>query len=315
MANIITLNKMNKNFFKKLKVLDGGMGQELHANGLVSKGTLWSTSAVLDEKYHQLIINTHLAFVEAGADVIVTNNFSSRRIRMIQNKVNHLFEFANKKACELALEAKKKSKKEIFIAGSIPAQFDTYKEDVRDNEIIYNSFKEQINCIKDYIDFFYLDVVSSGREIDIASEIIDKLNKPVLIGIHLSKNGKLPSGETITEIVNKYKCSSWIGILASCVSMEIAENSITELKKQNLSFGFKVNLWGEDEPSPMKELNNAKYNEDAVNLNTVMGKRVVEDNKFKELGLNFINNGATILGGCCETSPKHIKILSNLKNN
>ena len=136
MANIITLNKMNKNFFKKLKVLDGGMGQELHANGLVSKGTLWSTSAVLDEKYHQLIINTHLAFVEAGADVIVTNNFSSRRIRMIQNKVNHLFEFANKKACELALEAKKKSKKEIFIAGSIPAQFDTYKEDVRDNEII-----------------------------------------------------------------------------------------------------------------------------------------------------------------------------------
>ena len=70
MANIITLNKMNKNFFKKLKVLDGGMGQELHANGLVSKGTLWSTSAVLDEKYHQLIINTHLAFVEAGADVI-----------------------------------------------------------------------------------------------------------------------------------------------------------------------------------------------------------------------------------------------------
>ena len=83
MANIITLNKMNKNFFKKLKVLDGGMGQELHANGLVSKGTLWSTSAVLAEKYHQLIIDTPLAFVEAGADVIVTNNFSSRRIRTV----------------------------------------------------------------------------------------------------------------------------------------------------------------------------------------------------------------------------------------
>ena len=39
---------MNKDFFKKLKILDGGMGQELHAHGLVSKGTLWSTSAVLD---------------------------------------------------------------------------------------------------------------------------------------------------------------------------------------------------------------------------------------------------------------------------
>ena len=56
-------------------------------------------------------------------------------------------------------------------------------------------------------------------------------------------NGKLPSGESITEVVNKYKHSSWVGIIASCVSMEIAENSILEFKKQNLPFGFKVNLW------------------------------------------------------------------------
>ena len=40
---------MDKNYFKKLRVMDGGMGQELHAKGLISKGTLWSTSAILDE--------------------------------------------------------------------------------------------------------------------------------------------------------------------------------------------------------------------------------------------------------------------------
>ena len=101
---------MNKNFFKKIRILDGGMGQELHARGLVSKGTLWSTSAVLDKKYHNLIVDIHSEYIEAGAEVIVTTNFSSRRIRMEQNKVNDLFEFANKKACELALKAKEKSK-------------------------------------------------------------------------------------------------------------------------------------------------------------------------------------------------------------
>ena len=52
---------MDKNYFKKLRVMDGGMGQELHAKGLISKGTLWSTSAILDEKYHKLIVDTHLA--------------------------------------------------------------------------------------------------------------------------------------------------------------------------------------------------------------------------------------------------------------
>ena len=304
---------MDTNFFKKLRVLDGGMGQELHAKGLVSKGTLWSTSAVLDEKYHELIINCHLSYISAGAEVIITNNFSSRRIRMEQNKVNHMFEYANKKACELALKAKEKSKKKILIAGSIPAQSDTYKADNRNDKIIHENFYDQINCIKDFVDFFYLDVVSSGKEIDIASKIIEQTNKPILVGIHLLKNGKLPSGETIGEMIKRYKSPNWIGIIASCVSIEIAENSINDLKAHNLPFGYKVNLWSDDEPSPVRMINTAKFNEDAVNLNTVMGKREVSEEIFKNLGKKFIDSGATILGGCCETGPKHISALSELK--
>ena len=304
---------MYKNFFEKLRILDGGMGQELHARGLISKGTLWSTSAILDEKYHNIVIDTHMAYINAGAEIIITNNFSSRRIRMEQNKVNHLFEFANKKACQLAIKAKKNSNKEILIAGSIPAQFDTYKEDTREEKVIYNSFNDQINCIKEYVDLFYLDVISSGREIKIASEILEKLQKPILIGLHLTKNGKLPSGETISEVINRYKNERWVGVLASCVSMEIAEKSIFEFKKQDLPYGYKVNLWGNEEPSPVREINTAKYDEDAVNLNTVMGKRNVTKDEFKNLGKKFIDNGATLLGGCCETNPDHIKILSSLK--
>ena len=127
------------------------------------------------------------------------------------------------------------------------------------------------------------------------------------------KNGKLPSGETINEVMKKNKSSNWIGIIASCVSLEIAENSINELKIHELPFGYKVNLWGDDEPSPVRKINSAKFDEDAVNLNTVMGKREVSNEMFKKLGKNFINNGATILGGCCETNPMHIAALSELK--
>ena len=39
---------MDKNFFKKIRILDGGMGQQLLNKGLISKGTLWSASANLD---------------------------------------------------------------------------------------------------------------------------------------------------------------------------------------------------------------------------------------------------------------------------
>ena len=44
-----------------------------------------------------------------------------------------------------------------------------------------------------------------------------------------------------------------------------------------------------------------------------MGKREVSEEIFKNLGKKFVANGATILGGCCETSPGHISALSSLK--
>ena len=107
---------MNLDFFKQTRILDGGMGQELLARGLQSKGTLWSASALIEEKNHKLLVDTHLSFIDAGADVIVTNNFSARRVRLEQNNVAEYFKFANQKAGELAAKAREISKKNVLIA-------------------------------------------------------------------------------------------------------------------------------------------------------------------------------------------------------
>ena len=76
---------MNKDFFKKIRILDGGMGQELLNKGLKPKGTLWSAHALIDQDCHQMVIDTHLDFINAGAEVIVTTTFTTRRNRLIQN--------------------------------------------------------------------------------------------------------------------------------------------------------------------------------------------------------------------------------------
>ena len=305
---------MNKDFFKKIRILDAGMGQELLARGLVSKGTLWSATSLLDEKYYQLVIDTHLSSIKAGADVILTNTFTTRRVRMEQNQVGNRFHLANKKACELAIKAKELSKKNILIAGSLPAQNDTYEADKRDSDIIEKDFFDQASIIEPYIDFFYLDVISSGREVEIALEVIQKLNKSVLVGLHIKKNGKLPSGETITEVVKKYKNESWLGVVAACVSLEIIEKTSIELKKLNIPYGFKANLWSVEEPLPVHRFNNAGFNEVGKNPNITLGKRDdVTDKVFGEFAKKIILNGATILGGCCETNSSHIKEISKLR--
>ena len=305
---------MDRNFFKTTKILDGGMGQELLAKGLVSKGTLWSASGLIEEENNQLVIDTHLEFINAGADVIVTNSFSTRRVRMQQNKVLNLFNFANQKAGELAVKAKEISKKNVLIAGSLPAQNDTYQVDNRERKIIEKDFFDQASIIAPYIDFFYLDVISSGKELELALNVIEKLNKPVLVGLHIKKDGKLPSKETITEIVKKYKDDNWLGVVTACVSLEIIEKTIHENSKLDIPFGFKANLWGKEEPLSQKNFNIAKFNEIGTNPNIALGVRKDITSKiFYDFSKKIMEKGATILGGCCETGPDHIREISKLK--
>ena len=305
---------MNKDFFKQVRILDGGMGQELHAKGLISMGTLWSASANLETKFHNLVVDLHLSYINSGADVIITNTFSARRIRLIQNKVNEHFNYINEQACLLAIKAKDLSKKNVLIAGSLPSQSDTYVEDRRKSNEIEKDFLDQAIIINPYVDFFYLDVLSSGKELDIASNVAAKLKKPILAGVHLKKNCLLPSGESITEVVKKYKNENWLGLIGACVSPEIVENSIEELREINLPFGFKANLWEIEEPGPQRTFNTAKYDEIGTNPNIAFGKRDKYDPKlFYEFSEKIKEKGATILGGCCETRPSHIEAIAKLK--
>ena len=102
----------------------------------------------------------------------------------------------------------------------------------------------------------------------------------------------------------------------ACVSPEIIENSINEIKKLNIPFGYKANLWKIDPMSAeeIKKKNKAYSIEEGANPNVVLGKR---KDYTPEVFYNFSKKmkyeGATILGGCCETNPCHIKKISKLK--
>ena len=306
---------MDKKYFSKVRILDGGMGQMLLAKGLKPKGTLWSATALIDKKYHELVVDTHLDFIKSGAEVITTNNFSARRIRMSQNNVEKQFNYANEKAGELAVKAKEISKKNILIAGSLPAQNDTYVLDERDKKIIEKGFYDQAVLLKPFVDFFYLDVLCGSKECEIALNVTEKLNLPVLVGLHVKKNGKLPSNECISEVVEKYKNKNLLGFVLACVSPEIIENSVDEMKKINLPFGYKANLWKTEEPVPVHKFASPKDKVGANPVETMGTRDDYNEDKFFEFTKKMMDRGATILGGCCETKPSHIKKISTLKIN
>ena len=304
---------MDTNYFLKTRILDGGMGQELLRRGLKPQGTLWSASALIEEKYHQLITDTHLDFINAGADVIVTATFTARRIRLIENKCEEHFEHINTKAVELALKARDISKKNILVAGGLPNQYQTYNENLGDDlNLIEKNFYDQAKLLKSNIDFFYLDVMGSGKECEIALKTIKSFNLPVLVGVHIRKNGKLPSGENISDIVKKYKEENWLGIIAACVHPESYEIITKELKNLNIPYGFKLNAF-KNIPDDYAAREPSIWGKGG-NPTKILGSREdITESKFYEFVKKFKDSGATILGGCCEIRPSHISAISKLK--
>ena len=300
---------MDLNFFKKTRVLDGGMGQELLARGMKPNGTLWSANAILDENYHQLLSDTHRDFIKAGAEVIVTTTFTTRRKRLRDNNVEDKFEYLNKKAGQIAFDVKKEFPN-ILVAGGIPPQNLTYEADERSEKEIIKNFNEQAKLLNPYVDFFYFDVWSSIKEFKCGIEAIKKFNKPYLIGIHISEGTNLPSGENISDIKNIID-EQLLGIMLSCVSPENYEANLEELKSLNVPFGFKINGFITTKP---KDGYTSTFTKSNGNPNEFLGQRKdLTPQKIGEIVKKFRDNGATILGGCCETRPSHINAMTTIE--
>ena len=301
---------MNLNFFKQTRILDGGMGQELLARGMKPRGTLWSANAILDENYHQLLEDTHRDFVKAGAEVIVTTTFTTRRKRLRENNIEDKFEYLNIKAGEIASNVKKEFPN-ILIAGGLPPQELTYEADERNENEITKTFNEQAKLINKYVDFFYFDVWSSIKEFKCGIEAIKEFKKPYLIGIHISEGTNLPSGEKISDIKTIID-DKLLGVMLSCVSPENYEKNMKEIKDLNVPFGFKLN--GFITTKPKNGYTSSFFKNSGGNPNEFLGHRHdLTPKKIGEIVKKFKENGATILGGCCETRPSHIKAMARIK--
>ena len=153
--------------------------------------------------------------------------------------------------------------------------------------------------------------MSSIKEFKIAIESIKNFNKPYLIGAHISEGTNLPSGEKISDIINKIKHEKLLGLILSCISPENYELNLEEMKSLGVPFGFKLNAFIKTNPKP--NYTGAYKKSKTGNPNEFLGVRKdLTPKKMSEFAKRFKDAGATILGGCCETRPAHIKEMSKL---
>ena len=288
---------------RKITLIDGGMGQELIHRSKIKPDYLWSARVLLD--HYGLVVDLHKDFINSGAEAITLNSYTITPDRLKKFNLEDSFKPLQESAIKAAKEAINSFSKEanISLLGSLPPLIMSYKTELGKNKNeAKDIYKRIVEIQQQHVDIFICETVSSIEEAEVVTETALCSEKKVWLSFCVKEEDgtRLRSGESLEDALNQFKNTDINSFLVNCAPPEAIHQSISIMKKLNKPFGGL--------PNGFKSVNLLNDENDV----SVLEKR--DDfniDKFVKDTLRFIENNASIVGGCCEVSPKYIKALKN----
>ena len=271
-------------------VFDGAVGTRFYDKGVFINKSYDELNLTAPD----LVREVHKEYVKAGADIIETNTFGATRHKLKQYGLENNLHEINLAGAKLAREA---AGENGFVAGAIgpldlriepygPTSFDEAKE----------MFKEQIKpLLEGGVDLFILETFSDLSEIRQAINAIRELSDlPIIAQMTIQTNGKTIFGadtETITNRLNEWNVDV-IGLNCGVGPTHV----LNELEK-------------------MREYTDKKLSAqpNAGLPRDVQGRQfyMCSPEYMSKFAKRFIKAGAKFVGGCCGTTPQHIKLMAD----
>ena len=311
---------------EKILVLDGAMGSQVQEYKLNEKdfhgsqfselkNSLKGNTDILSITKPEIIEEIHEKYLEAGADIIETNTFNANRISQADYKLEKYVYEMNFQSAKLACEAadkytKANPGKPRYIAGAIGPTNKTasMSPDVNDPGYRAVSFDEIENTYTEQIE----GLIDGGVDLLLIETVFDTLNaKAALVGIQkvFEKKGvNLPvmvSG-TITDASGRTLSGQTVeAFLASVSHLDLLTIGLNcslgakELKPYLETLSKKSPFYINAHPNAGLPNQFGKYDQTPEMM-------AVEIKDYMESG--YVN----IIGGCCGTTPAHIKEIAQL---
>ena len=283
----------------KLYFLAGGTGTEILRRGFPTELPLWSAKVLFEKP--ELLKQIYIDYINAGADIITTNTFRTQRRTLAKAGLGSETERINRLAVDIAVEARKesKAKRPIYIAGSMTTLEDCYRPDLMPPEKeLEKEHREQAEILANTpIDFFLLETFNGIKEASVAAEAVYNTGKQFLVSFTANSDGNILNGDTWEKACRQLKKINPMAILVNCVPGQVATKALKKIKKAtNLPFGAYGNGAGEADDTNGWKFSTADQIENYCNF-------------CKE----WIDLGATIIGGCCGTNNEYTKAYSKLR--
>lgn len=292
-----------------ITLLDGGMGQELLRRGMPEKDhSLWSANALLADP--NLVQSVHEDYLRAGAEIITTNTYATPRERLEKAGMGDQVEELNRVAGTLAERARDAVGRDALIAGSLPPIRGSYRPDrVGRFEEIEPQYREQAQLLAPYVDLFLCETMSTREEARAAITGAASTDLPVLVSYTIvdqtspdDASPRLRNGQSLSEAVEALSDLPICGLLLNCSFPESITAAIPTLRSlTDMPIGAYANAF-----TGIPE----DWNEQA---DAMPDKREdLDPEAYVEHVRQWLDDGAQIVGGCCEVGPAHIERLNTM---
>lgn len=324
---ILSVKQFKEILTQRILVIDGAMGTMIQRHKLSEKDfrgerfknhpyDLKGNNDLLSITQPEIIKAIHRAYFEAGADIIETNTFNGTSISQADYHAEHLayeinFESA-KIAKEVAAEFKKKNPdKPRFVAGALGPTNKTLSLSPNVNDPGYRAvtFDEMVNAYYEQT----RGLVDGGADIILIETIFDTLNaKASIIAIqkYLDEKGiEIPLMISGTIVDQSGRTLSGQTVEAFFISTSHAKNLV--------SVGLNCALGAKQMRPFVEDLSNVSDKFISVypnaGLPNEMGGYDETPQMMASVLENFLASGfVNIVGGCCGTTPEHIKAISEI---
>ena len=270
-------------------VFDGAMGTVIYERGVF-------INACFDElnlTRPDLIKSIHREYIDAGADVILTNTCGANRFKLEKFGLGNKVYDINYAGAKIARE---EAGEDIYVLGCVgPCLNKGASITVENVDKLRENYEEQIKGLFDGgVDGIILETHHNLEEIDLAAEIIKKYKLPLITSLACRKEKETLNGLNIKDAI-KYldKNDNIDAVGLNCIIGPHAMLSVLEDVINLTSKPFVV------EPN-------------AGHPQNVDGRMIYMSTPeyFTTYCQNFIRLGVRGVGGCCGTTPKHIEVMS-----
>ena len=285
----------------EITLLDGGMGQELLARTKDDPTPLWATQVMLD--HPNVVRDIHADYYSAGATIATTNTYAIHHDRLERFDVDHLFKPLHQMALAQATEARA-AHGSGRIAGSMGPLVASYRPEVTQPVAeAAPKYAEIAAILGPQVDLILCETMASVEMAEGAVKGAQVAGKPVWLSVTVDDHDgtKLRSGEPLADLKRLVDTYHPAAILVNCSVPEAMAAAMTEIARFGIPFGAYANGFTHISGNFLK---------DAPTVRELTHRHDLTPAKYTEFAMGWVAQGATIIGGCCEVGPAHIRALS-----